>query len=212
MLSAEERAEYERLRRHAGVRHRRLRKAGAAVLLVVTLLLAPLAVVAAWVNETVADTDRYVETVAPLASDPAVQQVVIDRLTDEVVKKVDVKAVTDALTKVLSDNGAPAQVVAGAGSLDGPLRSVVRTVVDRNVTRVVESEIFRRTWEASNRQAHARRWCTCSPGEREGALRATGGHDPARRRRRRGRRTPAARRRGLSTRPPPSPPAPGRSR
>ncbi|MGJ5851736.1 MULTISPECIES: hypothetical protein [Streptomyces] len=173
VLSAEERAEYERLRRHAGVRHRRLRKAGAAVLLVVTLLLAPLAVVAAWVNETVADTDRYVETVAPLASDPAVQQVVIDRLTDEVVKKVDVKAVTDALTKVLSDNGAPAQVVAGAGSLDGPLRSVVRTVVDRNVTRVVESEIFRRTWEASNRQAHAA-VVHMLTGEREGALRATG--------------------------------------
>ncbi|MZD18700.1 MULTISPECIES: hypothetical protein [Streptomyces] len=173
VLSAEERAEYERLRRHAGVRHRRLRKAGAAVLLVVTLLLAPLAVVAAWVNETVTDTDRYVETVAPLASDPAVQQVVIDRLTDEVVKKVDVKAVTDALTKVLSDNGAPAQVVAGAASLDGPLRSVVRTVVDRNVTRVVESEIFRRTWEASNRRAHAA-VVHMLTGEREGALRATG--------------------------------------
>ena len=45
VLSSEERDEYERLRRHAGVRHRRLRKAGAAVLLVVTLLLAPLAVV-----------------------------------------------------------------------------------------------------------------------------------------------------------------------
>ena len=118
-LSAEERAEYERLRRHAGVRHRRLRKAGAAVLLVVTLLLAPLAVVAAWVQETVADTDRYVETVAPLASEPAVQQVVIDRLTNEVVKNVDVKAVTDALTKVLAENGAPAT---GRGGGRGPRR------------------------------------------------------------------------------------------
>ncbi|WP_371582379.1 hypothetical protein [Streptomyces sp. NBC_01314] len=49
-LSAGERAEYERLRRHAGVRHRRLRKVGAAVLLVVPLLLAPLAVVAARVH------------------------------------------------------------------------------------------------------------------------------------------------------------------
>ncbi|QFQ95510.1 hypothetical protein F9278_04145 [Streptomyces phaeolivaceus] len=172
-LSAEERAEYERLRRHAGVRHRRLRKAGAAVLLVVTLLLAPLAVVAAWVQDTVADTDRYVETVAPLASDPAVQQVVINRLTDEVVKNVDVAAVTDALTKVLKDNGAPPAVVTGAGALDGPLRDVVRTVVDRNVTRVVTSEIFRQTWEGANRQAHAA-VVHMLTGEREGALRATG--------------------------------------
>lgn len=76
-LTAEERAEHERLRRHAGVRHRRLRKAGASVLLVVPLLLARLAVDAAWVQDTVTDTDGYVETVAPPASDPAVQQVVI---------------------------------------------------------------------------------------------------------------------------------------
>ena len=172
-LTVDERAEYERLRRHAGVRHRRLRKAGAAVLLVVTLLLAPLAVVAAWVDETVADTDRYVETVAPLASDPAVQQVVIDRLTNEVVKNVDVKAVTDALTKVLADNGAPPVVVAGAGALDGPLRSVVRTVVERNVTRVITSEVFRQAWEGSNRRAHAA-VVHMLTGEREGALRATG--------------------------------------
>nr|WP_329911550.1 hypothetical protein [Streptomyces sp. SP18BB07] len=173
VFSAAEREEYERLRRHAGVRHRRLRKAGAALLLVVTLLLAPLAVVAAWVEDTVADTDRYVETVAPLASDPAIQHVVIERLTDEVVKNVDVKAVTDALTKVLADNGAPPQVVAGAGALDGPLRSVVHTVVERNVTRVITSEFFQQVWEGANRRAHAA-VVHMLTGEREGALRATG--------------------------------------
>lgn len=173
LLTADERAEYERLRRHAGVRHRRVRKVGAAVLLVVTLLFAPLAVVAAWVHETVADTDRYVETVAPLASDPAVQKVVIDRLTDEVVKNVDVAAVTDALTKVLADNGAPPAVVAGAGALDGPLRAVVRTVVDRNVSRVITSEVFQQTWEGSNRRAHAA-VVHMLTGQRDGALRATG--------------------------------------
>ncbi|MFF6783160.1 hypothetical protein [Streptomyces sp. NPDC012510] len=172
-LTAEERAEYDRLRRHASVRHRRLRKAGASVLLLVTLLLAPLAVAAAWVQDTVTDTDRYVETVAPLASDPAVQQVVIDRLTDEVVRNVDVEAVTDALTKVLADAGAPPAVVAGAGALDGPLRSVVRTVVDRNVTRVITSDVFQEVWEGSNRRAHSA-VVHMLTGEREGALRATG--------------------------------------
>ncbi|WP_200308138.1 hypothetical protein [Streptomyces adelaidensis] len=172
-LTAAERAEYERLRRHAGVRHRRLRKAGATVLLVVTLLLAPLAVVAAWVHDTVADTDRYVETVAPLASDPAVQQVVIDRLTNEVVRNVDVEAVTDALTKVLADSGAPPRVVEGAAALDAPLRSAVRTVVDRNVTRVITSDVFQQAWEGSNRRAHAA-VVNMLTGQREGALSATG--------------------------------------
>src|SRR5689334_24452350 len=88
VVTAAEHAEYQRLRRAATVRHRRARYAGATVLLVLTLLLAPLALVATWVHDQVADTDRYVQTVAPLASDPAVQGVVIDR----VVAQVDVEA------------------------------------------------------------------------------------------------------------------------
>ncbi|MFD6288508.1 hypothetical protein [Streptomyces sp. NPDC060205] len=172
VLSAEERSEYERLRRSATLRHRRTRRLGASVLLLVALLLAPLAVVSAWVQDTVSDTDRYVETVAPLASDPAVQKVVINRLTARVVEQVDVEAVTASLTKVLADADAPPRVVAGAEALNGPLTSAVRTVVRRNVERVVTSDLFQQVWEGANRRAHAAvlRMLT---GERKGALRAT---------------------------------------
>ncbi|MEV7140593.1 hypothetical protein [Streptomyces tauricus] len=172
VLTAEERSEYERLRRAATLRHRRVRRLGAAILLLVTLLLAPLAVVAAWVHDTVSDTDRYVATVAPLASDPAVQKVVTDRLTDRVVRQVDVEAVTAALTKVLADSGAPPRVVAGSEALTGPLTSAVRTVVRRNVERVVTSDFFEQVWEGSNRRAHAAVLGMLT-GERHGALRAT---------------------------------------
>ncbi len=172
VLTAEERSEYERLRRAATLRHRRVRRLGAAILLLVTLLLAPLAVVAAWVHDTVSDTDRYVATVAPLASDPAVQKVVTDRLTDRVVRQVDVEAVTAALTKVLADSGAPPRVVAGSEALTGPLTSAVRTVVRRNVERVVTSDLFEQVWEGSNRRAHAAVLGMLT-GERHGALRAT---------------------------------------
>ncbi|WP_329339815.1 hypothetical protein OG252_29130 [Streptomyces sp. NBC_01352] len=173
VMTAEERAEYERLRRHAAVRHRRLRHSGASLLLLLALLLAPLAVVAAWVQDTVSDTDRYVETVAPLASEPPVQEVVINRLTDRVVANVDVKAVTDSLTRVLQDAGAPPRVVAGAESLEGPLRNAVRTVVDRTVTRVITSDVFQQVWEGANRRSHAA-VVNMLTGEREGAVRAEG--------------------------------------
>ncbi|NGO07110.1 hypothetical protein G5C60_05435 [Streptomyces sp. HC44] len=155
IMTAEERADYERLRRHAAVRHRRVRQAGSSVLLLLALLLAPLAVVAAWVQDTVSDTDRYVETVAPLASEPPVQEVVIKRLTDRVVANVDVAAVTDSLTKALRDAGAPPRVVEGAESLEGPLRNAVRTVVDRTVSRVITSDAFQQVWEGANRRSHA---------------------------------------------------------
>ncbi|MFJ4979373.1 hypothetical protein ACIP6X_29250 [Streptomyces coeruleorubidus] len=172
-MTAEERAEYERLRRHAAVRHRRVRRAGSSVLLLLALLLAPLAVVAAWVQDTVSDTDRYVETVAPLASEPPVQEVVINRLTDRVVENVDVKAVTDSLTRALQDAGAPPRVVEGAESLEEPLRNAVRTVVDRTVTRVITSDVFQQVWEGANRRSHAA-VVNMLTGDRQGALRAEG--------------------------------------
>ncbi|NWF30945.1 hypothetical protein HW130_32685 [Streptomyces sp. PKU-EA00015] len=173
VMTADERAEYERLRRHAAVRHRRVRQVGASVLLLLALLLAPLAVVAAWVQDTVSDTDRYVQTVAPLASEPPVQDAVINRLTDRVVDNVDVAAVTDSLTKALQDAGAPPRVVEGAEALEAPLRNAVRTVVDRIVTRVITSDAFQQVWEGANRRSHAA-VVNMLTGDREGALRAEG--------------------------------------
>jgi hypothetical protein len=173
-MTAEERAEYERLRRHAAVRHRRARRAGSSLLLLLALLLAPLAVVAAWVHETVSDTGRYMATVAPLASAPPVQDVVINRITDRVVKNVDVQAVTDSLVQTLQDAGAPPRVIAGAESLEGPLRNAVRTVVDRTVTRVITSDAFQQVWEGANRRSHAA-VVNMLTGDREGAVEAVNG-------------------------------------
>ncbi|MBB1259981.1 hypothetical protein [Streptomyces alkaliterrae] len=153
-LTAEEDAEYQRLRRAAAVGHRRTRAAGASVLLVLALLLAPAAVVAAWAEATVDDRSRYVETVAPLASDPAIQQTVTERLTDEAVENVDVEAVTDELARTLREAGAPPRVVEGAEQLAGPLRSALRSVVERVVGEVVASDAFERAWEAANGEAH----------------------------------------------------------
>jgi len=173
VMSAAEHEEYVRLRRAATVRHRRARRAGAVVLLVLTLVLAPLALVAAWVHDEVADTGRYVQTVRPLASDPAVQKVMINRLTDRVVANIDVQAVTNAITDTLQKNGAPPRVVQGSESLTGPLRSAVRTVVQRNVSRVITSEAFQEAWVGANRRAHAA-VVNMLTGSRSGALQANG--------------------------------------
>ncbi|AOR30825.1 hypothetical protein BFF78_06955 [Streptomyces fodineus] len=173
VLTDEEHAEYLRLHRASRLRHRRLRHAGASVLLVLTLLLAPLAVVAVWVHDTVADTDRYVQTVAPLASEPAVQNALVNHLTDRVVAQVDVQAVTASLTKLLADNGAPPRVVDASKALTGPLRSAVQTVVHRVIDRVVTSDIFKEAWVAGNRRAQSA-VVGMLTGEGQGALKASG--------------------------------------
>lgn len=155
VLTPEEHAEYRRLRGAAAVHHRRARWTGASLLLVVALLLSPLAVVAAWVDSEVSDTGRYVQTVAPLASDPAVQAAVTDRLTGRVVENVDVEAVTAALSGALADAGAPPAVVDRSQALAGPLSAAVTNVVHGVVDRVVTGDVFAAVWETANRRAHA---------------------------------------------------------
>ena len=51
------------------------------VLLVIFGLSAMLSVSAIWTNNQINDTDRYVRTVAPLASDPAIQQDLASRIS-----------------------------------------------------------------------------------------------------------------------------------
>ncbi|MFF7653203.1 hypothetical protein ACFZCY_25840 [Streptomyces sp. NPDC007983] len=154
-LSARERQEYARLRAAAAVRHRRLRHAGACVLLVLALLLAPLAVVATWLHEEVTDAQRYVETVAPIAREPSVQTAVTNRLTHRVVHQVDVPAITARLSRNLDTSGAPPVVVNGIRVLTGPLETVLGDAVHRTVHKVITSERFPVVWDAANRRAHA---------------------------------------------------------
>ncbi|MFF7310214.1 hypothetical protein [Streptomyces sp. NPDC008137] len=154
-MSVTEREEYERLRKAASVHHRRLRCTATSVLLVLTFLLAPLAVVAAWVDSQVADTDRYVQTVAPLATEPSVQNTMTDRLTKRVVDNVDVAAFTDAVARTLRKEGAPPRVVQGADAPTVPLKSALDSAVHSVVRRVVTSDQFAEVWDDANRRAHA---------------------------------------------------------
>ncbi|HEV8165803.1 MAG TPA: hypothetical protein VGR74_15420, partial [Actinomycetota bacterium] len=57
-------------------------------------VLAPLSVVAVWARGEVTDTDRYVDTVAPLAQDPAIQQAITTNLTNVVFQYIDVDGIT----------------------------------------------------------------------------------------------------------------------
>ena len=69
-----------------GYRHAKL----VVVLLVVACVLAPIAGTAVWINNQVTQTDRYVRTVKPLASDPHIQAVIADNVTRTLFANVDV--------------------------------------------------------------------------------------------------------------------------
>lgn len=135
--------------------HHRARTFWSVVLITVACLLAPLSVVAVWARGEVTDTDRYVATVAPLASDPAIQQAVSDRVSNEILQRLDIKALTSELIGTISANrsltpGQTAALTAAAGPVDSGIESFIRD----KVTQVVQSPQFAALWTQANTKAH----------------------------------------------------------
>ncbi|MGW2180448.1 hypothetical protein ACWCXX_20565 [Streptomyces sp. NPDC001732] len=122
----------------------------AVVLVLIGCLLAPAGIVASWAADEVGDTDRYVATVAPLASDPDVQDAVADRVTDALMTRID-------LSTLLSDV-APQdrpRLEKALGRLGNVLEGAVRGFVHDKAREVAASKAFENIWTEANRAAHA---------------------------------------------------------
>lgn len=166
-LTDDERQELERLRSEvtslrsrtspappAGRTHRVRAVAGA---LVITLgcVLAPLSVVATWLDSQVTDTDAYVETVTPLIEDPAVQDALAAAVTAEVFTQLDIEdAAAQALEAVVAQTDLPPAIAERVVGLSVPLTNGVEGFVTDQVDSLVASEDFQTAWVEANRVAH----------------------------------------------------------
>lgn len=95
-------------------------------LIVLLAVLTPLSAIAAWADLEIGDTGRFVSTMAPLASDPAVQGAVADRVTDQVMTQIDV----------------------------GPLQAGARELLHEAVLSFATTEAFKNAWTTAARAAH----------------------------------------------------------
>src|SRR5215211_3367384 len=125
-LTVDERAELERLRREVGTlgtappprRGRfRWRSLFAVILIVLGCVLAPVAGIAAWTNNQVSNTDRFVRSIGPLVDDPDVQNALTDKLTATVFQYVDVQGLADDAVTALGTQGLPPELVQRLNSL-----------------------------------------------------------------------------------------------
>lgn len=150
----EAQAEIERLKREneqlrAGSAPRDSRPRGwirgtaVVVLLVLGFLLVPVAGIAVWTRNTLLSTDRYVETVAPLADSPAVIDDVAQAVTTAIFTQFDVEA-------ALQQNLPPELTFAA-----GPIASQVESTTNDLVVKALSSDQFDALWRAVNRQASA---------------------------------------------------------
>ncbi len=130
------------------------RAVAASVLIVVGCVLAPLSVAGVWARTVVTDTDRYVETVAPLASDPTIQNAITDRVTGEVLGHLDIDGLVSQAIDALATQGLPPRVAGALRGLAGSVGSGVEGFVSDQVARIVDSDVFVQVWADANRVAH----------------------------------------------------------
>lgn len=130
---------------------------GVVVTLCLTLLalLCPLAVVATWARDEVSDTDRYVATVTPLASDPAMQKAIADRITEELTTRFDIRQIIMRIVEALRQGGLGPQAADGLETLSTPLADAADNFIATQVDKVVRTDAFATAWDEANREAHA---------------------------------------------------------
>ncbi|WP_030758763.1 MULTISPECIES: hypothetical protein [unclassified Streptomyces] len=129
-------------------RHR-MKSLLSAVLIIIGCVLAPLGIVASWTSSIVGNTDRYVSTVAPLASDPDVQAAAANRVTAALMEHLDLET--------LLEDAAPEQrplLQKALGKLGGSLEGAVSSFVKEKAQDVIASDQFETIWTNANRTIH----------------------------------------------------------
>jgi hypothetical protein len=166
-LSQDERAELERLRaetaelhsQEAGTtgtaRKRRFswRTPVSIVLIVLGCILGPVAVLGVWAGNEVSDTGRWVATVEPLIHDPAIQNVLTDKITAQITSRLNLTGTINQATAQLNDKGLTR--ISSLLTTFGPqISSAVTGFIHSTVHTVITSPAAAKIWVQVNTVAH----------------------------------------------------------
>ncbi|MBZ4486820.1 hypothetical protein LQ938_02810 [Microbacterium sp. cx-55] len=125
-----------------------------AVLITVGAVVAPVAVVSAWANHDLTDTAYFVDTFAPLADDPAVQDFVAAEAVTAIESALDIEALADDLFSGLAGLDIDPRAKAALGLLQAPAVAGVEGMIQRTVTEFVRSDAFSQVWRQALTAAH----------------------------------------------------------
>ena len=135
-------------------RHRFSWRTPVAVLLIIAgCVLAPISVVAVWTANQVSDTSSYVANVTPLIKDPAIQNALTNKLTTEIVTKIDVKGRADQAAAELSQKGFT-RIGGLLKGVSGSLASGVAGFVHSRIHTIITGPRMAHAWVQVNRVAH----------------------------------------------------------
>lgn len=126
------------------------------ILIVVALLLAPIAAISGWARMQLVDTDRFVSTFAPLAEDPAVQDLVATQVATAIEESLDVPSLVDAVFDGVRDLGLPPRADSALTLLQGPAVDGIHSIIGTVSEDVVTSPQFADIWSQTLRVTHQR--------------------------------------------------------
>ncbi|HEY6312776.1 MAG TPA: hypothetical protein VIY52_18505 [Streptosporangiaceae bacterium] len=167
-LSQDERAELERLRAEsAGLhhqadvspgqpgrrRHFSWRTTLSLVLIILGCILAPVSVLGVWAGAEVSDTGRYVATVGPLIDDPAIQNYLTDKITNEITSRLNITGLVNQASAELNSKGLT-RISSLLNSFGTQLASSVEGFIHSTVHSVITSHPMAVAWIQANTLAH----------------------------------------------------------
>jgi hypothetical protein len=128
------------------------RTPAASLLIILGCILAPLSVLGVWTANQVSDTSRYVANVTPLIHDPAIQNALTTKITNEIVTRIDVKGLTDQAAAGLSQKGFT-RIGSLLQGVSGPLTSGVQGFVHSRIHKIITGPRMANAWVQVNRAA-----------------------------------------------------------
>jgi hypothetical protein len=161
---ADEKAEVERLRAEVAAlrsqeagqprrRHFSWRTPVSIVLIVLGCILSAVSVIGVWAGNEVSDTGRWVATVEPLIHDPAVQNVLTDKITEQISSRIDITGTLNQAAAQLNSRGLP-KISSLLTTFSPQIASSVTGFIHSTVHSVISSQAMANAWVQVNTVAH----------------------------------------------------------
>ncbi|WP_092015391.1 hypothetical protein [Brevibacterium siliguriense] len=117
----------------------------AGILIAMGAVLAPISVVAIWAHDVVGDTDRYVETVTPLSSSPAVKAAITDRVAEVIIESLSVdELAASALGAVAQQDFIPPKAAPLIPGLEAPVANAIDNLSMERWRRLLTQKVSNR--------------------------------------------------------------------
>jgi hypothetical protein len=132
----------------------KLRSAGSALCIVLAALLVPVSVVSSWAAGQLVQEEAFVATLAPLASEPAVQIEAERQAIANIEQQIDIDGLTAEVFAGIAELELSDRATGALLMLEGPAAAGLHSMLNRGVNEFVRSDLFVAAWESSLRVSH----------------------------------------------------------